>query len=102
MRDGADARLSIRDRLVLKHIETEMRRDRRTDRPPGRTAGTRGRDRWLALAVGLLGAASVFLAVVGMGSWDPAVLLAFAALWPVTLLQGFRLVSRWSRPRTER
>ncbi|WP_327720995.1 DUF3040 domain-containing protein [Streptomyces sp. NBC_00490] len=103
MRDDAGVRLSIRERLVLKHIETEMRRDRRRNRPPGKTSGTRGRrrDPWLPLAVGLLGTASVFLAVVGVKTSDLAVLWAFTVLWPVTLLQAFRLLCRWSRPHTE-
>ncbi|MDN3026944.1 DUF3040 domain-containing protein [Streptomyces sp. S.PB5] len=96
MSDGPGVRLSIRERLVLKHIETELRRDR----GPGR-ARTRGRDPWLPLAVALFAAASVFLAVVGMRTSDTAALWAFAVLWPVTLLQLFRLLCRWSRPRTD-
>lgn len=50
---------------------------------------------------GLLGTASVFLAVVGVRTSDLAVLWAFAVLWPVPLLQAFRPLCRWSRPRTE-
>lgn len=75
-------------------METETRRDRRPNRPPGKRSDTwvRMRDPWLALAVGLLVTASVFLVVVGMRTSDPAALWAFAALWPVTLLQACRLL----------
>lgn len=59
------------------------------------------RDPWLPLAMVLLGTASVFLVVVGMRTSDPAALRAFAALWPVPLLQTSRLLCRWSRPRPE-
>ncbi|MEU6372615.1 hypothetical protein [Streptomyces sp. NPDC046909] len=97
MYEGPGARLSLRDRLVLKHIETEMRRDRRVG-----AARVRGRDPWLPLAVALFGAASVFLMVVGTRTSDPGVLWAFAVLWPVTLLQAFRLLCRWSGPHAGR
>jgi hypothetical protein len=104
MHDGPGARLSIRDRLVLKHIETEMRRDRRRNLTPraGPAVRTPDRDPWLPAAVGLLGAVSVFLMVLGIRTSDPAVIWAFAVLWPVTLLQAFRLLCRWSRPRADR
>ncbi|MEU9208006.1 DUF3040 domain-containing protein [Streptomyces sp. NPDC048415] len=88
-------RLSLRERLILKHIETELRRDRRLQR----TLRAPGRDPWLPTAVTLLGVASAFLMVVGIRTSDPAVIWAFAALWPLTLLQAFRLLCRWSKPR---
>lgn len=90
--DGSPGvRFTIRDRLLLKRVEFEMRRERR-----------HGRDPWLATAVALFGAASVFLMVVGMLTSDPAVIWAFAILWPLTLLQAFRLLCRWSRPPADR
>ncbi|MFF1299796.1 MULTISPECIES: hypothetical protein [unclassified Streptomyces] len=61
--------------------------------PPARVRGV--------AAGALLGTASVFLAVVGVKTSDLAVLWAFTVLWPVTLLQAFRLLCRWSRPHTE-
>ncbi|MEV7689760.1 DUF3040 domain-containing protein [Streptomyces bungoensis] len=59
----------------------------------------RGRRRlWLPLAVLLLGAASVFVAVMGIRTSDPVLLWGFALLWPLTLLQAFRLLCRAARP----
>ncbi|MFJ9118708.1 hypothetical protein ACIRJO_24500 [Streptomyces sp. NPDC102394] len=49
-------------------------------------------------AVTLLGAASLFLLVVGIRTADPGVIRSFAAAWPLTLLQGFRLLCRWTEP----
>ncbi|MFI7500826.1 DUF3040 domain-containing protein [Streptomyces sp. NPDC049687] len=102
MLDDPGARLSFRERLVLKHIENELRRDRRLNRSLRAGPGVRAprHDPWLATAVTLLGAASVFLLVIGIRTSDRAVIWAFAAVWSLTLLQAFRLLCRWSRPRT--
>ncbi|MFE7854758.1 hypothetical protein [Streptomyces sp. NPDC057403] len=61
-------------------------------------AGRPIRPFWLPPAVTLLGAASLFLLVVGIRTSDPGAIWAFAALWPLTLLQGFRLLCRWTEP----
>jgi hypothetical protein len=104
MIDGSGARLSLRERLILKHIEIEMRRDHRTSGTARAFphARTRRRRPGLPTAVALLGAVSVFLMVTGMRTSDPAVICVFALLWPVTLFLGFRLLCRWSRPHTGR
>ncbi|MEU2927303.1 DUF3040 domain-containing protein [Streptomyces sp. NPDC048304] len=88
-----DVRLSLRERLVLVQIETDLRRDRRFAR---RMGGTR-RDVWLPVAVLLLGVASAFAAVMGVRTSDPALLCCFALLWPLTLVQAFRLLCRTVR-----
>jgi hypothetical protein len=90
-----DVRLSLRERLVLLRIETDLRRDRRFAR---RMAGGR-REVWLPVAVLLLGAASAFAAVMGVRTSDPALLCCFAVLWPLTLVQAFRLLCRTVRHR---
>lgn len=103
MRDGV--RLSSRERLALLRIEVDLRRDRRFTRRMGRARGLTsrldtGRGRmWLPAAVLLLTAASVFVAVMGMRTSDPALLGCFAVLWPLTLLQAFRLLCRATRAR---
>ncbi|MEU0969360.1 DUF3040 domain-containing protein [Streptomyces sp. NPDC005917] len=89
-----DVRLSPYERLALSRIEAELR----ADRPFARRMGT-GRGRiWLRLAVALLTAASLFLAVMGIRTPDPVVLWCFAVVWPLTLIQGVRLLCRESRP----
>ena len=97
-------RLSFRERLILKHIETELRRDRGLSRTlrGNHALSVPRRDRRLSAVVTLLGAASVFLMVVGIRTSDPAVIWAFAALWPFTLFPAFRLLCRWSGPRDGR
>ncbi|MFJ9725651.1 DUF3040 domain-containing protein [Streptomyces sp. NPDC101209] len=91
-----DPRLSLRERFILKDIERRLRRDPRLRFRM--RAGRPIRPFWLPLAVTLLGAASLFLLVVGIRTSDPGVIWAFAALWPLTLLQGFRLLCRWTEP----
>ncbi|WP_046731010.1 DUF3040 domain-containing protein [Streptomyces humi] len=102
MAEGADpsddVRLSPYERLALWGIEAELRRDRRFARRMG-APPARG---WLGLSVALLGVASVFLMVVGIRTSDPVVLWCLAAVWPLTLVQGIRLLchpGRDGRPR---
>ncbi|AGS67810.1 DUF3040 domain-containing protein [Streptomyces collinus] len=96
-----DVRLSPRERVALLIIEAELRQDRRLAHrmraTPGRSRLRRGP--WLLLAFLLLGCASVFTAVVGIQTSDPSLLWCFALLWPLTLLQGFRLLCRATRRR---
>lgn len=91
-----DVRLSLRERLALVQIETDLRRDRRF----ARRMGDARREVWLPVAVLLLGAASAFAAVMGIRTSDPALLGCFALLWPLTLVQAFRLLCRTVRHRT--
>ncbi|MFD8303582.1 DUF3040 domain-containing protein [Streptomyces sp. NPDC059690] len=91
-----DTRLSLRERFILKDIERRLRHDPRLRRRM--RAGSGGRSLWLPLAVTLSGATSLFLLVVGIRTSDPGVIWAFAGLWPLTLIQGFRLLCRWTEP----
>ncbi|MFI1837218.1 DUF3040 domain-containing protein [Streptomyces olivaceoviridis] len=93
MRD--EVRLSPRERLALLRIEADLRRDRRF----ARRMGAAPREVWLPVAVLLLTAASVFVAVMGIRTSDPALLWCFALLWPLTLFQAFRLLCRATRTR---
>ncbi|WP_174267262.1 DUF3040 domain-containing protein [Streptomyces sp. SLBN-31] len=91
-----DPPLSLSERFILKDIERRLRRDPRLRHRM--RSGHRVRSYWLPLAVTLLGAASLFLMVVGIRTSDPPVIWAFAGLWPLTLVQGFRLLCRWTEP----
>ncbi len=96
-----DVRLSPRERVALLIIEAELRQDRRLVH---RMRVTSGRPRfqrglWLPLAFLLLAGASAFTAVVGIRTSDPSLLWCFALLWPLTLMQGFRLLCRTTRRR---
>lgn len=91
-----DPPLSVSERFILKDIERRLRRDPRLRHRM--RAGRRVRSHWLPLAVTLLGAASLFLLVVGIRTSDPLVIWAFAGLWPLTLVQVFRLLCRWTEP----
>ncbi|MET9506606.1 DUF3040 domain-containing protein [Streptomyces sp. NPDC006622] len=89
----AAGRLSDRERRVLEEIERALR-DRRLDRrlrafhlPPPRP---RPRTALFLLAV------SVTFMVTGIVTSEPAVIWAFAAVWPVTLVTVFRLLCRWT------
>ncbi|MET8772701.1 DUF3040 domain-containing protein [Streptomyces sp. NPDC004658] len=93
MRD--EARLSPRERLALLRIEADLLRDRRF----ARRMGAAPRGVWLPVAVLLLTVASVFVAVMGIRTSDPALLWSFALLWPLTLFQAFRLLCRATRAR---
>ncbi|MEV4336849.1 DUF3040 domain-containing protein [Streptomyces sp. NPDC049590] len=91
-------RLSARERLALARIEAGLRQDRRF----ARRMGEAGEGPWLPVAVLLLGVSSVFVAVMGIRTSDPALLWCFALLWPLTLVQAFRLLCRTTRSRPRR
>ncbi|MFR0354913.1 DUF3040 domain-containing protein [Streptomyces sediminimaris] len=90
-----DIVLSPHERVALRHIEAELSGDRRLVRRMGQTRPPRPRRR-LALTVAVLVCASLALAVIGIRTSDPAVIWTFAALWPLTLFQAFRLLCRVS------
>ncbi|MGW0287758.1 DUF3040 domain-containing protein [Streptomyces sp. NPDC003236] len=101
-----DVRLSSRERLALLRIEADLRQDRRfahrmhaaAHRMTGAFGSTRsGRGLWLPLSVLLLLTASAFAAVMGVRTSAPAPLWCFALLWPLTLVQSFRLLCRVTR-----
>ncbi|MFG2127162.1 DUF3040 domain-containing protein [Streptomyces sp. NPDC048751] len=101
MEDGHtdDVRLSPGERLALLRIEATLGRDRRFARamrgePPVRTR--RGLP-WLTASVLLLASASILLAVLAIRTSNPTVIWCFAALWPLTLFQTFRLLRRLVR-----
>ncbi|MFF4307173.1 DUF3040 domain-containing protein [Streptomyces sp. NPDC001601] len=92
-KDPDDVVLSPGERLALQRIAAELSADRRLARRmeqphPG------SRRLWLPLSVAALACASLVLGVAGIRTSDPAVICCFAALWPVTLVQGFRLLCR--------
>jgi len=91
-------RMSPGERLILEDIEKTLRRDRRFER----AMRAQRRTPWLAAAVTLLAPASVVLMVAGIRTSDPAVIWAFAGVWPLTLLLAFRLLCRWSTPSDSR
>ncbi|MEU2425143.1 DUF3040 domain-containing protein [Streptomyces sp. NPDC007851] len=94
MNEGADpsddVRLSPYERLALWGIEAELRRDRRFARRMGAPPARLG----LPLSVALLSVTSVCLVAVGIRTSDPVALWCFAAVWPLTLVQGIRLLCR--------
>ncbi|MGY6026779.1 DUF3040 domain-containing protein [Streptomyces spinosirectus] len=87
--------LSPHEKLALRHIEAQLSGDRRLVRRMGLTRPPRAR-RWLALTVAVLTCASLFFAVMGIRTSDPQFIWSFAALWPFTVLQAFRLLCRMS------
>ncbi|MGQ4420025.1 DUF3040 domain-containing protein [Streptomyces sp. SAS_269] len=101
-----DVRLSPSERLALLQIEANLRQDRRlarrmhaaAHRMTGDHRSTRSRRGvWLPLSVLLLLTASAFAAVTGVRTSAPAPLWCFALLWPLTLIQSFRLLCRVTR-----
>ncbi|MFG2352373.1 DUF3040 domain-containing protein [Streptomyces sp. NPDC048521] len=96
-----EVRLSPRERIALLRIEADLRRDRRFARRMGAAhrTGAAHREVFLPAAVLLLVVASVFVAVMGIRTSDPALLWCFALLWPLTLFQAFRLLCRATRNR---
>jgi len=91
-----ETRLTVREQLILRDIESALRRDRRLERAL-RDHGRRSLS--LPLSVAVLGVASVILMVTGIHTSDPAVIWAFAVVWPVALIQAFRLLCRWTERR---
>jgi hypothetical protein len=93
------------ERHILDEMERVLRRDRRLDRRMrtlgrrrptvmARVAGYRPRP-W---TVALLLVISVALMAAGIDTSEPAVIWAFAAVWPVTLYSAFRLLCKWREP----
>ncbi|MFF8974767.1 DUF3040 domain-containing protein [Streptomyces sp. NPDC014995] len=96
-------RLSDDERRVLAEMERALRRDRRLDRRLRTLRWRPGLSRLASctphpLAVALLLAVSVALMVAGIITSAPAVIWAFAAVWPLTLYAAFRLLCRWTEP----
>ncbi|MHC3469810.1 DUF3040 domain-containing protein [Streptomyces sp. 7R007] len=96
-------RLPDHEQRILDELERVLSRDRRLARrmrarrprrrpDPARLAAYRPR-LWTAL---LWLAVSVALMTAGIVTSDPAVIWAFAAVWPVTLFTVFRLLCRWT------
>ncbi|MEV5434209.1 DUF3040 domain-containing protein [Streptomyces sp. NPDC052701] len=90
-------RLTDHEQRVLDEMERALRRDRRLDRRlrtfrPGSDAARFPRPRTVAALL----AVSVALMVAGIVTSEPAVIWAFAAVWPTTLFAAFRLLCRWS------
>jgi len=110
----ATGRLPEHEQHLLEEIEADLRHDRRLSRRL-RLLRLLGRLRivWLAerlrrragavsnrLSVSMVGAltlVSVILTVAGIRTSEPAVIWAFAIIWPLTLFAAFRLLCRWSR-----
>ncbi|MFC8964384.1 DUF3040 domain-containing protein [Streptomyces sp. NPDC057094] len=86
-------RLSPLERATLAEIEEGLRHDHVEPDPPP----TPARRSWLPLSIVLMLICSVFLAVVGYRTSQPAVLWCFAILWPLTVIQAVRLVRRWMK-----
>ncbi|MEY2242140.1 DUF3040 domain-containing protein [Streptomyces sp. BF23-18] len=93
-RDHADGvRLTARERAVLAEIEEGLRQEHAPAPAPRRPSGGRR----LPVAVALMLVCSVVLAVVGIRTSSAALLWCFAVVWPLTMLQFVRLLSRWIR-----
>ena len=99
----ATGRLPDHEQRVLDEVERALRRDRRLDRRlrtlrlrrrPDLSRITRYRPHLLTVA--FLLTVSVTLLVTGIVTSRPAVIWAFAAVWPLTLFALFRLVCRWA------
>ncbi|MEU9916220.1 DUF3040 domain-containing protein [Streptomyces sp. NPDC051001] len=91
------------ERHKLDEMERALRRDRRLERRM-RRLGRRRRPLLARIAhyrphpwtVAVLLVISVGLVAAGIATSEPAVIWAFAALWPVTLYAGFRLLRGWT------
>ncbi|MER7562087.1 DUF3040 domain-containing protein [Streptomyces sp. NPDC048523] len=101
----ATERLPDHEQRILDEVERALRRDRRLDRRM-RTGRLRRRPdlsrvthyRPHVLTVGLLLSVSITLMVTGIVTSRPAVIWAFAAVWPLALFAAFRLLCRWTEP----
>ncbi len=91
------------ERHQLDEMERALRRDRRLARRM-RRLGRRRRPLLSRVAhyrphpwtVAVLMVISVGLVAAGIDTSEPAVIWAFAALWPVTLYSAFRLLCGWT------
>ncbi|MFF3448507.1 DUF3040 domain-containing protein [Streptomyces sp. NPDC002667] len=93
-RDHTDGvRLTARERAALAEMEEGLRQTHDPAPTPRRPSGGRR----LALAVAMMLTCSVVLAVVGIRTSNAALLWCFAVLWPLTVIQTVRLLSRWIR-----
>ena len=98
-------RLPDHEQRILDEVERALRRDRRLERRM-RTGRLRRRPdlsrvahyRPRVLTVGLLLAVSITLMVTGIVTSRPAVIWAFAAVWPLALYAVFRVLCRWTEP----
>ena len=99
----ATGRLPDHEQRILDEVERALRRDRRLERRlrthrlrrcPDLSRVTHYRPH--VLTVGLLLTVSTTLLVLGIATSRPAVVWAFAAVWPLTLFASFRLVCRWT------
>ncbi len=96
-------RLPDHEQRILDRLEADLRRDRRLDRQL-RTLQLKRRPVLAPLAayrphpvtVAFSLALSIILMVTGIRTSDPAVIWAFALVWPLTLYAVFRLLCRWS------
>lgn len=103
-----EVRLSARELRALAEIEEQLDQDeslahrlrtmRRGLRLSVPSAGA-ARRRLPALGVVALGVTTVTLLVLAVGTEEPALIWAFAAVWVLTLVSLLRLVVRWSRRR---
>ncbi|MEU3845092.1 DUF3040 domain-containing protein [Streptomyces sp. NPDC028635] len=98
-------RLPDHEQRILDDLERDLRRDRALTRRlrtlqrrraswPSRLAAWRPRP----LTVAALLAVAVGLMVTGISTSHPAVIWAFALVWPLTLFAVFRLLCRWTEP----
>ncbi|MFD5448990.1 DUF3040 domain-containing protein [Streptomyces sp. NPDC003470] len=96
-------RLPDHEQRILDEVERALRRDRRLDRRLRTLRLRRGPDltrlasyRPRTLTVFLLLALSVTLMVTGVVTSEPAVIWAFAAVWPLALFAVLRRLLRCS------
>ncbi|MGW4277608.1 DUF3040 domain-containing protein [Streptomyces seoulensis] len=80
-----------RDRRLARRLRAAQRRRRRPD--PSRVAAYAPHP----VTVTVLAAVALGLMTAGIVTSQVAVVWAFAAVWPVALFAGFRLLCRWSR-----
>ncbi|MFE7897591.1 DUF3040 domain-containing protein [Streptomyces sp. NPDC057424] len=99
-------RLPENEQRILDEMERALRRDRRLDRKlrthrvnrrpaPARVLARLAAYRPRVGTVVVLLAMSAGLMASGIVTSEPGVIWAFAALWPLTVFAGFRLMCRW-------
>lgn len=100
------SRLPEREQRILNEIERALSRDRRLVRrlrPQRRSRWRSALSRVASYAprvwtVVVVLAVSVGLMTAGIVTSQPAVIWAFAVVWPVALFSVFRLLCRWAKP----